>query len=227
MKKLIMLITFAFFITVVVQAQVKPDKANDAGDVKIKPVAQPAVRAVKLMPAETKPAPPAVQNAGTVTQQAASVYKLTSARVNIRTGNDNKEFPSSVVVWLSSVGVGYALEQPVENLRNEMRSNSNNEFGLQNRAGYADYNRTLEAFQKQGLVLTIRYWPNLPTDAWKIEGVTLTVEFKDQFGNPHPTLGHKEIIFNNANGFLDAWNHAMICKANTAFEPLTASIKEM
>ena len=73
----------------------------------------------------TPPAPaPAPTMSKTVvpisnTNVPASVYSLTSARVNIRTGADNKEFPSEVVVWLISKGVGYALEQPMGNLESK------------------------------------------------------------------------------------------------------------
>lgn len=183
-------------------------------------ITKPEVIKKNLPPAKTTPPP-----ANTPPAPNPSVYSLTAARVSIKTGSDNKEFPSKVVVWLISRGNGFALDQPAENLRNEMKVNSTTEFGLQ-QCTYCDAkNKTLEAFQKQGVMLRIRYLPNFPTDAWKIEGVSLTLEFKDQYGNPHPQYGNKTIVFNNANGFLDAWNGDMECTADAAFTPLTASIK--
>ena len=72
-----------------------------------------------------------------------------------------------------------------QNLGNEMRINSETEFGL----GLEAQPISLETFQKSGLVLRIQYNPNIIFDAWKIESVSLTLEFKDQNGNLHPSLG--------------------------------------
>ena len=48
------------------------------------------------VPAEPKtpPSPPPTNKSSNTSSQDIPVYTLTSARVNIRTGNDNKEFPS-------------------------------------------------------------------------------------------------------------------------------------
>jgi hypothetical protein len=212
MKKISSIILVHLFVISFLQAQIK--------------TTQPA-KILKSSPATTKTIPPPPPPpANTAPAQIASVYTLTAATVTIKTGSDNKEFPSTLVLWLLSRGSGYALEQPATNLRNELKVNSTNDFGLQ-QSGLCDAkSRTLEAFQKQGLLLRIRYLPNFPTDAWKIDAVSITLEFKDQFGNPHPTLGHKTIIFNNANGFLDAWNRDMECTADASFNPLTSSIKQ-
>jgi hypothetical protein len=64
-------------------------------------------------------------------------------------------------------------------------------------------------------------------DAWKIEGVTLTLEFRDQNGNPHPTLGQKVITFSNAQGFLNGYfERSMTCTTDGYFNPLTAQISQ-
>ncbi len=158
------------------------------------------------------------------TNAPASVYKLTSARVNIRTGNDNKEFPSAVRV---SIGVrggnmeyAYFLQ---ENLKNEMKSNSNTEFGLEKSKGYLK-DITLDVLQNTGFHLRIAYTANFQLDAWKIEGVSATIEFRDQNGNLHPTLGQKTITFSNANGFLNGYpgGYYMICNTDGYFNPLSA-----
>src|SRR5665647_1341316 len=161
MKKLIFLISLASCTFSFIQAQ----QISNADILKNKPVKPTGSNQTKTT--STQPA----------SQTTASIYTLTAARVNIRTGADNKEYPSGVIVWLFSLGGGFTLDQPAENLRNEMKINSNTEFGLQN-----------------------RYMPNLPTDAWKIEGISITLEFRDQFGNLHPTFGSKTIVFNNAFG---------------------------
>ena len=181
---------------------------------------------IKNIPNQPPPPPPPTstnKNAGT-SNQNTPVYTLTAARVNIRTGADNKEYPSGVIVWLFSLGGGFSFYQPAENLRNEMRINSNTEFGLENYPNYDTKFRTLEAFQKIGLGLRIRYTPNLLTDAWKIEGISITLEFRDQFGNLHPTFGSKTIVFNNAFGFLNYWDTDLFCKTDAYFNPLTSVI---
>lgn len=156
-----------------------------------------------------------------------SIYKLTAARVNIRTGNDNKEYLSQVTVLLNASGVGSSMVQPGANMRNEMKINSNFEFGLLKPYwSTPEDNRLLSSFQKEGLLLILHYIPNLITDAWKIEGVTLTLEFRDQNGNLHPTHGNKTIVFNNASGFLNYWDRKMECRADASFTPLTSSIKQ-
>lgn len=232
MKKLQIVAVLFAFITSNLFAQTLMEKPKRSVPNKI--INQvPSVPAPAPSPTMKTTAPVTEVNStiAAATAAPASVYSLTSARVNIKTGTDNKEFPSTVLVWVVSKGVGHALEQPAENLRNEMKSNSNTEFGLQNYsdrvAGFNNpVSKLLTSFQKEGLILTIRYLPNLLTDAWKIEGVTLTLEFKDQFGNLHPQYGNKAIIFNNANGFLNTWEKDMVCTADSNFNPLTSSIKK-
>src|ERR1035437_3876493 len=93
---------------------------------------------IKNIPNQPPPPPPPTstnKNAGT-SNQNTPVYTLTAARVNIRTGADNKEYPSGVIVWLFSLGGGFTFYQPAENLRNGMRIDSNTEFGLENDPNY-------------------------------------------------------------------------------------------
>jgi hypothetical protein len=204
MKKIVLLIALVGFFITTIQAQVKEKSKRGEQSV------------VKTTPAPTPASDPAV----------VSVYRLTSARVNIRTGSDNKEFPSKVFVMLTLRNTNYCLyEQPGDNMRNEMRINSNTEFGLQKHNDGTPERLTLEALQNQGIVLLIRYVPNFFADAWKIEGVSVSLEFKDQNGNLHPTLGNKTILFTNANGFLNDTYRWMNCYTDGGFSPLTSSIK--
>ncbi len=160
-------------------------------------------------------------------QTSASVYSLTSVRVNIRTGSDNKEFPSKVLVILKTKSAAITDWSSFNqlNLDNEMRVNSNTEFGLEREAQLRGV-VALDAFQKDGLKLIIKYLPNFFADAWKIENISVTIEFKDQFGNLHPSLGSKTIIFGNAFGFLNNDYQVMECVTDGTFAPLTAVIKK-
>lgn len=204
MKKIILCIAIIGFASSAAYTQIR--KPVEITKKKIEP-------AKTTPPPQTPPAPP-------------PVYTLTSARVSIRTGSDNKEFPSKVYFGLYLQGVGYAMEQPGGNMRNEMKVNSTTEFGLQSNSQYPQAAKLLSTFQKNGLALVIRYQANIFTDAWKIEGVSLTLEFKDQNGNLHPTLGNKTIVFNNASGFLNASDWTMSCRADASFAPLTSSITQ-
>lgn len=158
---------------------------------------------------------------------AASVYTLTSVRVNIRTGSDNKEFPSAVRVSLGvrggNMGYNYFFQ---ENLKSEMKSNSNTEFGLEKSKAYSK-DITLDVLQNTGFDLRIAYTANFQLDAWKIEGVSATIEFRDQNGNLHPTLGQKTITFSNANGFLNGYpgSYYMNCNTDGYFNPLSAYVE--
>ena len=156
---------------------------------------------------------------------APPVYSLTNVRVSITTGRDNKEFPSEVTVWLIQKGKGILFQQPGANTRNEMQVNSTNEFGLNkwtNPVNTGSY--LLTDIQQSGIILRILYMPNLFTDAWRIEGISATLEFKDQYGNLHPTLGSKKIVFNNTSGFLNTWEQFFECRADGNFNPIISSI---
>jgi hypothetical protein len=218
MKKIVFLFILTALVISAVQAQLKQnvDKSN------IKRTEQPK----KLVPVNpgTPPAPPPVEKT-TATAGEVPVYALTSVRVKIKTGNDNKEFPSQVFVTLkprsSSKGDWSPFGQV--NLNNEMRINSDTEFGLERNAQLRGA-AALDSFQTSGLVLEIHYLPNFFADAWKIENVSLVLEFKDQHGNLHPTLGNKTIVFSNAYGFLNNEYRKMECVTDKLFAPLTAAI---
>src|ERR1035437_8581744 len=99
------------------------------------------------------------------TQTTVSVYSLTSVRVNIRTGNDNKEYPSGVRVSLGARGSNMVYAYFVqENLKNEMKSNSNTEFGME-KAGKNLKDITLDVLQNTGFELRIAYSANFQFDA--------------------------------------------------------------
>jgi hypothetical protein len=151
------------------------------------------------------------------------VYTLTNARVSIITGKDNKEFPSVVTTHLYQKGKGVLFGSP--EIRNEMQVNSTFEFGLTKWTNTGNIGSfLLTDLQQSGIKLCIFYHPNLFTDAWRIEGISVTLEFKDQNGNLHPALGKKTIVFNNANGFLNRWERYFECTADGSFNPVISLI---
>lgn len=158
----------------------------------------------------------------------APVYTLTAVKVTLQTGNDNKEFPAmlGLTLFQRSTNKGiYGL--PGNGIKNELPVNSTMDFGLENRGYLPSVEKLkLETLQQTGLMLSIYYGPTFFLDAWKIEGVSITLEFKDQNGNPHPVYGSKTIVFNTAKGILNNTYHAMKCHADGTFTPLTSPISE-
>jgi len=202
--------------TVAVHAQVKTKEVSVKKNTTIRSIPPPPA---------SQPAPAQQPVAKQELPASTPVYSLTSVRVKIRTGSDNKEFPSKVLVTLRPRSTPAWNWSPFAQLKldNEMKINSDTEFGLEREAqlrGVAN----LDSFQTSGLVLEILYLPNFFADAWKIENVNVVLEFKDQHGNPHPTLGNKTIVFSNAYGFLNNEFRKMQCMTDNSFAPLTAVI---
>ncbi len=169
-------------------------------------------------------------------------YYLSSAKVNIFTGNDNKELPSTMNVSLYRLSrSNYATEGDGPTLmynyimqgdnKQEFKPNSNSEIALTNiysfpytfpggtSEGYRYYEIALEYIQINGLQLTIYYSPNFILDAWKIEKVVLMLEFKDLNGNPHPTMATVTIPFMNAYALLKDGNNILVCETDKFLMP--------
>lgn len=195
-----------------------------AGTLNNVPPPPPPAPATKTAP------PPAPSQKAEVTTPIAPIYSLTSAKVTIHTGNDNKEFQAGLNITLFQQNTANGLfGLPGNGIKNELAINSTTDFGLV-KEGYNGINNPeilkLENLQKTGLMLRIYYGPTFFLDAWKIDGVSLTLEFKDQYGNLHPTLGSKTIAFNTAKGILNNTFHTMKCLANGNFTALTSPISE-
>ncbi|MFT3980202.1 MAG: hypothetical protein QM687_07000 [Ferruginibacter sp.] len=168
-------------------------------------------------------------------------YFLTGVKVNIGTGNDNKESLSNVSVECWVRDTRYVIFAQ-NNLNNEMKSNSTTSIGLEQSAVYTGGMISsipihyitkaagtqpvkLKDVQTYGLAVRIIYKPNLFTDAWKIENVSLSLEFRDAQRNLHPAMGQKTISFGNAATFLDNFDKRMlICTADQYFNPLTSFV---
>lgn len=139
----------------------------------------------------------------TITARAVknSEYFLTSAKITVQTGNDNKEANNSLAYIYVGVAnynqqrafsVGDLSYQHADGYAPEIRANSTTEllpnhsldpgqYGIQ-----SPYN-TLCFYKQRGLAVTVFYdnkaWA---TDAWKINSISVTVEFKDKNGKPYP-----------------------------------------
>lgn len=156
------------------------------------------------------------------------IYSLTSVKVSIKTGNDNKEFPSGLYIdlWQKGYPGAYYREYclfKIHDYKNELPSNSNTQIGLEKYDGPVE-KHLLTTIQQKGLELTVYYLPNFFLDAWRVESIICTFEFKDQNGNLHPTLGNKVIIFPNSKGFLNNDYHSFKCIIDQNLNGLSASI---
>jgi hypothetical protein len=221
MKKLLFLFITVFSITAAI-GQLTPRLEKSV-------IVKPATKIIKTNPAPPLAPAPAVNKETPPGDQTTLVYTLSSVRVNIKTGSDNKEFPSQVYVEIWKKGEFFnAMSAPGRLYKigtvNEMAVNSNTELGLGKIA--PDDKLSLSNLQTSGVELRITYLANIFLDAWKIENISCTLEFRDQNGKLHPTMGTKNISFSNAAGFLDGKYKAMVCTTDQNFNPLSANIQE-
>lgn len=239
MKKILLFCAAVALSTLAATAQ-EPTRPSAVKPTVIKKSPAPVLKGVQPVkdnptpppPSTPPPAPPPPAQAPTTAD-----YKLTDVRVKITTGRDNKESPSEVYVKFSlpeQFNASYcAFAQ--WNLQNEMPVNSDIEVGLYKRAnanlslistkltmsnpeelrtGGKDI--SLSDIQAHGGRLKIKYFPHLFTDAWRIENVTITLEFKNQQNELHPVYGRKTISFSNARTFLNAGNERyLVCEVGT------------
>jgi hypothetical protein len=173
---------------------------------------------------------PGVQATGirkTVPPAPASIYTLTSAKISIKTSNDNKEYPSTVLLYImennSIFGKGKNLYGNTIKDQ-ELGINTENEFSLIKFNDIAADAFSLTNLQNKGLSFVIYYLPRFSLDAWKIESVTLTLEFKDQYGNLHPHFGSRKVIYYISNGLLTKDNFNMTGPTDGFFTPLPVTV---
>lgn len=216
MKNMIFITTMIFSVCFTAKAQTDP-KLNKS---EIKPIQSPR-KILKTPTVGTNPAPATNTN-----------YYLTSIKVKIFTGNDNKEALSKISLYLFRSGTGpLELSNPNREFvlsggpyfdPGELKINSNTELPME-----LAYTRQesfygimgLDRIQLHGLKLQISYLPNFILDAWKIDKVAMTLEFKDDQGNPHPTMGSKTITFINASALLTDKTNSLICETDGFFMP--------
>jgi hypothetical protein len=206
MKKIILTAVVTGFILTSVNSQI-----NRPETIKKKTVP------VKINPAQN-PAP-------------ASVYSLTAARISIQTGNDNKEYPSTFLLYITEKSGAWGDGRELFAQQNqyptaELKTNSVSDIPLVKFPNTGADAFSLTNLQYKGLRFVITYYPNFFADAWKIETVTLTLEFKDQNGTLHPTMGTKTIQFNMTNGLLTNTKKVMTGNIDGFFMPQPVTITE-
>lgn len=188
-----------------------------------KPLEMPA------QPTPTQPtAPPPTSTTRPPAPPATPVYSLSGASVKIRTGADNKEGLSSVILNLYNANTNVICFQHPQVINAQFDSHSEMQFRLvkfsmQGRPDNAP-SLLLNAIQSNGLRFDIGYTPNFIFDAWKVQGLTLVLEFSDQFGKPHPSLASVPIQISNAVGTLDGTNNKMSCYIDKNFRSLNSTI---
>jgi len=134
-------------------------------------------------------------------------YFLTKVTLTIQTGNDNKEAKNSDVNFYFRTGDGIKNYWHV-NYNNEIKINSTTTISINNEGtsseGITNYtaNNTLQYYKQHGFITDIIYDNLIKTDAWKINSVSVTLQFKTKNGVSSPTYGTKTVNFSNANGLL-------------------------
>jgi hypothetical protein len=115
-------------------------------------------------------------------------YFLAGAVVRISSGNDNKEANASMAYFYvrprnSNGFLSYKLEE----YASELPSNQTVDLRLNRVAALASTQNSLKYYKQNGLSVLVAYAnKSFCTDAWKINSVTVTLEFKDVNGNPAP-----------------------------------------
>jgi len=236
MKKLLFISTLIVFTIFAAQAQIKTRTERTKLQAPLK-ISEPVPTERKTVP----PPPPPTNNPPATANTTA--YYLTAARVSIVTGNDNKEQPSRASIGLNTTdggcwpsdrttgGCGLYDYNLSTRVLNEYKVNSVTDISLKTDYqfpytfpggvgdGWRYINLSLSGIQTYGLTLYVSYDPNFALDAWKIEKLTLTLEFKDLHGNAHPTLGVVTIPFINASALLTASNRTLKCEADKFLMP--------
>ena len=198
------------------------------------------VGAVAAQPQKTAPAIlkkqdslkaiPRIQTAGirkTVPPAPASIYTLTAAKISIKTSTDNKEYPSIAFLYIMENNTVWGKGKNLfgNTIKDqELGVNTETEFPLIKFNEVTADAFTLANLQNKGLSFLIYYSPNFSLDAWKIESVTLTLEFKDQYGNLHPHFGSRKVIYHISNGLLTKDNFNMTGSTDGFFTPLPVTI---
>jgi len=179
-----------------------------------------------------------VKNTGN-TQQASSTpvaindadYFLAVARVTIKTGKDNKELNSKLIVrvYPTSGTDNYQKGYMMENYLPELKTWSTKEFTLPQAPGFDQAFNSLAHYRQTGVMVDILYntqgnGPFFGLDAWKIDEISATLEFKDKNGNPHPALPSKTIYFTGSDMYLDFMKWHLFCKTDAYFNTLPTFI---
>lgn len=141
-----------------------------------------------------------------------SVYKLSSATMQLYTGKDNKEQGSNASFYLSNSDGVIVFE----NTGNNIEFKSQNDISLSKKAGLSDDYILQSAFAKNGGYIDIFFDPKpifLDYDAWNINSATVTLNFVDQNG----AVDVRTLNFNNAAALLQKNQQRLRLPFNNAF----------
>ncbi|SDJ82293.1 hypothetical protein SAMN04487898_104360 [Pedobacter sp. ok626] len=158
-------------------------------------------------------------------------YFLAVAKVTLKTGKDNKENGSSLIlrVYPAAGSDNWRKGYNQENYKSELKVWGTNDFTLPRSAAFDQNFNSLAHYRQTGIMVDVNYntvgnGPFFALDAWKIEEVSVTLEFKDKNGNLHPTMGSKTIYFTDSNMYLDFKKWQLYCKTDQYFNALTPFI---
>lgn len=158
-------------------------------------------------------------------------YFLAVASMTVKTGKDNKEKGSKLIlrVYPAAGTDNWRKGYCQENYTEELPVWSTNSFTLPRTSGFNQTFNSLANYRQTGVMVDINYntlgnGPFCLLDAWKIDEVSVTLEFKDKNGNPHPEFGSKTIYFSNSYMYLDYKKWQLYCKTDQYFNTLTPSI---
>lgn len=125
MKTLFFLMLFVLFDSALQAQSVPPPPSRVVN--KIGPPVSQGTPPPPTSTPQKPPPPPASSSATNNATTPAPEYKLSSVRVKLQTGDDNKEAPSGV--WLILLNKGVWLYE--QRFTNEIKSNAAMEFGMQ------------------------------------------------------------------------------------------------
>jgi len=158
-------------------------------------------------------------------------YFLSVAKVTVKTGKDNKEVNSKLIVrvYPASGTDNYQKGYMLENYMPELKVWSTKEFTLPQAPGFDQSFNSLAHYRQTGVMIDILYntfgnGPFFGMDAWKIDEVSATLEFRDKNGNLHPTMPSKTIYFTDSDMYLDFTKWHLFCKTDAYFNTLPAFI---
>ncbi len=134
-------------------------------------------------------------------------YFLTGVTFSIQTGNDNKEAKNSSVDFNFRTGRG-TMTYRYLGYSDEIKANSTvtitpNQCVIPSPPGPYSYENSLQYYKQNGIRLDIIYDNVIfKTDAWKVNAVSVTLQFTTRNGTLSPSYGKKTINFPGASGIL-------------------------
>jgi hypothetical protein len=160
---------------------------------------------------------------------ASSVYQLQSTRVEIASGDDGKERPSTFGVGLFKLApVNPAdpdqmlFDSPSQDNAEEIAPGSAVVINLRKNVYPANYTDVFALdYFKRGGRLEIWYHPNFGLDAWKISSVKIILNFVDQ----HNTPLQKIIRYDNVTATLTKGMPLLECRFDGGFTGDSPSVK--